>query len=196
MQLFRDLHTPLVHIVGDHIKARVEGRTEYLPPHHSQDHVWISMDPGLGTRLMISVNTFSIPNALAGFDPRVRLGIIHGTWEKLPERGINECHRFSYEEIPEIDTVEFLPMDRVFLSSMILDRAHQAVLLEAWGSPYLRERESPGIHQIHSRRGSCAVPESIEGRDGALRFFFQDEKSEERRQGKRMETLLFKFCGQ
>ena len=187
LQLFRDLHTPLVHIVGDHIKARLESRIEHLPPRHPIDHVWISLDPGLGTRVMISVNTFSSQNALAGFDPRVRVGVIHGTWEKFPERGINECHRFSYEELPEIGTLEFIPMERVFLESMILDRAHQAALLEAWGSPYRRE-EAPGIHQIHSRRGSCAVPESIEGRDGALRFYFHEEK--------RVETLLFKFCGQ
>lgn len=186
LQLFRDLHTPLVHLVGDHLKGRVETRADRLSRNRELDHVWISMDPGLSVRVMVSVNTFSIRNAAAGFDPRVRLGLMRGTWDRLPERGINECHRFSYEEIPGIGAVDFLPMERVFLESMILDRVHQAILLEAWGTPY--HREISGIHQIHSRRGSCAVPESIEGRDGALTFYFREEQ--------RMETLLFKFCGQ
>lgn len=186
LQLFRDLHTPLVHVVGDRLRARLESQHLHPHSHHRMDHVWISMDPGLGTRVLISVNTFSKPNFLAGFDPRVRVGTMRGTWEKLPERGINECHRFSYEELPGMDTLEFLPTERVFLESMILDRAHQATLLEVWGSPY--QSGAPGIHQIHSRRSSRAILESVEGRDGALRFYFHEEK--------RMETLLFKFCGQ
>ena len=132
------------------------------------------------------MNTYSIRNGQAGFDPRVRLGIIRGTWEQLPERGVNECHRFSYDEIPEIGEVDFRPLERVFLEQMLLDRVHHAILLEAWGSPYLRE--VPGIHQIHSRRTSCAVPETAQGADGALRFYFHEER--------RMEMFLFKFCGQ
>ncbi len=182
LRIFRDLQTPLAHLVGDHLKARVE-----IPDHkYSPDHVWISMDPGLSVRVVISVNTFSIRNGQAGFDPRVRLGIQRGTWERLPERGINECHRFAYEDLPGIEGTEFVPMERVLIEQAILDRVHHALLLEAWGAPY--HRELPGIHQIHSRRGSCAVPLSMEGRDGALRFYFSE--------GKRVETLLFKFCGQ
>jgi len=182
LQIFRDLHTPLVHLVGDHLKAKVEVRDHKDSP----DHVWISLDPGLSVRVMISVNTYSIRNGQAGFDPRVRVAVLRDVWKELPERGINECHRLSYDEIPGIATAEFRPLERVFLEQMLLDRVHQALLLEAWGTPY--HRELPGIHQIHSRRASCAVPESIEGRDGALRFYFREEK--------RVETLLFKFCGQ
>jgi len=182
LQIFRDLHTPLVHLVGDNSKARVE-REDHKPV---PDHIWISVDPGVSLRVIISVNTFSLRNGQAGFDPRVRVGIIADTWVKLPERGINECHRFSYDDIPGITAVEFRTVEKVFLEQMILDRVHQSVLLEAWGSPY--QRESPGIHQIHSRKASCAVQESVDGRDGALRFFFQEQK--------RTETFLFKFCGQ
>lgn len=182
LQIFRDLHTPLVHLVGDHLRAKIEGYGHK----HSPDHVWITMDPGLSVRVMVSVNTHSIRNAQAGFDPRVRVAVIRDVWKELPERGINECHRFSYGEIPGFDAAEFRPLERVFLEQMLLDRVHQALLLEAWGTPY--HRELPGIHQIHSRRPSCAVPESIEGRDGAIRFYFREEN--------RMEMLLFKFCGQ
>ena len=57
---------------------------------------------------------------------------------------------------------------------------------QAWGDLYIREH--PGIHQVHSRRASCAVPRDIVGRDGALRFYFGRDTV--------CETLLFKFCGQ
>lgn len=181
LRIFRELNTPLVHLVGNHLKARAEQLDHKLP-----DHVWISLDPALSVRVMISINTFSIRNGQAGFDPRVRVGIIEDTWEKLPERGINECHRFAYEDLPGIEKVDFRPMERIFLEQMLLDRVHRAILLEAWGSPY--QRELPGIHQIHSRKASCAVIQSLEGRDGALRFYFHEEK--------RMEMVLFKFCGQ
>jgi hypothetical protein len=182
LQVFQNLKTPLVHLVGDHPKAHAE-----LPDHKiSPDHVWISIDPGFSQRFMISVNTYSIRNGQAGFDPRVRLGILRGTWGRLPERGVTECHHFSYDDIPGIGEVDFRPLERVFLEQMLLDRAHQAILLEAWGTPYLRE--VPGIHQIHSRKASCAVPETGHGNDGALRFYFHEER--------RMEMLLFKFCGQ
>lgn len=182
LQIFRDLHTPLVHLVGDNSKARVE-REDHKPV---PDHIWISVDPGVSLRVMISVNTFSLRHGEAGFDPRVRVGIIADTWVKLPERGINECKRFSYDDLPEIASVDFRQVERVFLEQMILDRVHQSILLEAWGTPY--QHEVPGIHQIHSRKASCAVTQSVEGRDGALRFFFQQQN--------RMETFLFKFCGQ
>ena len=45
--------------MGDHLKARVEG-------HHDKDfsdHVWISMDPSLSMRAIVSVNTFSVRNS-------------------------------------------------------------------------------------------------------------------------------------
>jgi hypothetical protein len=181
-RIFQEITTPLVHLVGDDPRARVE-----LPDHKvSPDHVWISLDPGFSVRFMISVNTYSIRNGQAGFDPRVRLGIIRGTWEYLPERGVSEWHHFSYDEIPGIGEVDFRPLERVFLEQMLLDQVHHAMLLEAWGSPY--QRQLPGIHQIHSRSASCAVPETAHGADGALRFYFHEER--------RMEMLLFKFCGQ
>ncbi len=182
LQIFRDVRTPLMHLVGDHVKAR----GELVGRKHVPDHVWISMNAGLSVRVIISVNTDSISNAEAGFDPRVRLGIPKGTWEKLPERGIYECHRFSYEEIQGIKEVDFLPNESVFPERMILDRVHQSLLLEVFGAPY--HGGMPGVHQIHSRRSGCPIPESFEGRDGALRFHFREER--------RMETLFFKFCGQ
>lgn len=183
-RIFQDLSTPLVRVLGNHLKAGSE--SEHPHSHSPADHLWISLNSGVVQRITISLNIFSLRNHDAGFDPRVRIGILPGRWDSLPERGILECHRFSYEELPEIDSVEFLPLERVELEELILDKVQRASFLEAWGVPY--HRELPGIHQIHSRRPSCAVAESLVGEDGALRLYFHQEQ--------RTETLLFKFCGQ
>jgi hypothetical protein len=180
--IFSEVNTPLVHVIGDQIEARVKPSDRKS----ISDHVWIRFYPGFSFRIMISVNTYSQRNAVADFDPRVSLGVIRGEWDKLPERGISECHRFSYDDLSGISKVDFHPMDRGLIEEAILDRAREAILLEAWGTPY--QRELSGIHQIHSCKSSCAVPATQEGRDGALQFYFHEEK--------RLEMLLFKFCGQ
>ena len=169
-------------VVGSDLKGRVEPRVHDRHP----DHLWISLDPGFGMRVTVSVNTWSHRNAEAGFDPRVRLGILRGSCEEFPERGFNECRRFSYEDLPGQEEVDYRHLERVVLEQLLLDRVASAAMIEVWGSPY--HRDHPGIHQIHSRRASCAVAESREGLDGALRFYFREER--------RTETLLFKFCGQ
>lgn len=181
-RIFQEIATPLVHVVGSDPRARVETRDHGRIP----DHLWISLNPGFGMRVVVSVNTWSHRNGEAGFDPRVRLGILRGGWVDLPERGFSEWHRFSYGELPGIEEVDYRPLERVVLEQLLLDRVAGAVALEVWGTPY--HRDHPGIHQIHSRSASCAVAESREGLDGALRFYFREER--------RMETLLFKFCGQ
>ncbi len=57
--------------------------------------------------------------------------------------------------------------------------------MEAWGEFYVRNHI--GLHQVHSRRASCSVLKDYQGRDGAIRFYFQDGTAE---------MLLFKYCGQ
>lgn len=181
-RIFQEIATPLVRVVGNDLKGRVEA-----PGHdHHPDHLWISLDPGFGIRVVVSVNTWSHRNGEAGFDPRVRLGILRGCWEEFPERGFSEWHRFSYDDLPGQETVDYRPLERVVLEQLLLDRMASAVMIEVWGAPY--HRDHPGVHQIHSRSASCAVAESREGLDGALRFYFREER--------RTETLLFKFCGQ
>jgi hypothetical protein len=181
-RIFHEIATPLVRVVGNDLKGRVEatGRD------HHPDHLWISLDPGFGIRVVVSVNTWSHRNWEAGFDPRVRLGILRGCWEEFPERGFSEWHRFNYDDLPGQETVDYRPLERVVLEQLLLDRMASAVMIEVWGAPY--HRDHPGVHQIHSRSASCAVAESREGLDGALRFYFREER--------RTETLLFKFCGQ
>ena len=181
-RIFQEIATPLVRVVGNDLKGRVESSGHDRHPGHR----WISLGPGFGISVVVSVNTWSHRNAEAGFDPRVRLGILRGSCEEFPERGFNECRRFSYGDLPWQEEVDYRHLERVVLEQLLLDRVASAAMIEVWGAPY--HRDHPGIHQIHSRSASCAVAESREGLDGALRFYFREER--------RTETLLFKFCGQ
>lgn len=167
---------------GDSIQAEIERHRDPA----RIDHVWISMDIGLPERILVSVNTLSNRNHAAGFDPRVRTGIVKGTWEHLPPRGAEPCGRFDYSDIESAANVFFEHCERPAMEALLLDRCARARLLEVWGAPYHSRQH--GIHQIHSRRASCAVPEDIAGRDGALKFYFEKDRS--------TELLLFKFCGQ
>lgn len=172
-----------VHAVGGDLTARLE---EHPNPAHI-DHVWISMEAGGPERVLVSINTQSKRNLDAGFDARVRVGVLQGTWKNLPPRGMKPCRGFDYTEIEHGANVFYEHYSRSALEELLLDAASRAILLEVWGTPYFTRRK-PGIHQIHSRRASCAVAENIRNRDGALQFYFREEQ--------RTKLLLFKFCGQ
>ena len=174
---------PFLQAVGTDLHASVEVHPN---PLHI-DHVWISMDAGQGPRLTVSINTFSRRNHDAGFDPRVRLGLHRDTWEFLPLRGVTLWEGFDYTAEESRSNIFYEHYARESLEEFLLTSAREAISLEAWGSPYHRRRGQPGLHQIHSRRASCAVGEDIRHRDGGLRFFFADHTSV---------LCLFKFCGQ
>lgn len=144
------------------------------------------MDTGTGQRLTVAVNTVSFRNRDAGFDPRVRVSFLRGTWTNTPPRGIERCHAFDYESLESHANFYYEPMERPELEKLLMETTARALFLEAWGVPY-HHRTRPGIHQIHSRRASCAVPENILKRDGALQFYFPDHTTC---------LFLFKFCGQ
>ncbi len=73
------------------------------------------------------------------------------------------------------------------LERLLVETTRRATLLEVWGTPYFRKDRS-GIHQVHSRKPSCAVFEDVPNRDGALQFYFVSDQSST--------LFLFKFCGQ
>ncbi len=150
------------------------------------DHVLITMDVGRGPRLLVSVNTLSKRNREAGFDARLRVGVVREAWTILPPRGIEPMDTFDYAAVEATQNVFYEHTTRLDLEKRLLESAREACLLEAWGAPYLHR--GPGLHQIHSRRASCAVPDDIIGNDGALRFYFDQDRGSE--------MLLFKFCGQ
>lgn len=173
---------PFVHAVGGELQVRVEDH----PNPDYVDHVWITMNAG-SFRPLVSVNTMSKRNRDAGFDPRIRVGIVRGTWETLPQRGVEAATHFDYEDLERGCSVLFEYYERRDLEDLLLKTTKSAALLEVWGAPY-RNKDRFGIHQIHSRRASCAVTADIPGHDGALQFYFSGDKS--------TALLLFKFCGQ
>jgi len=171
---------PLVRAVGPIVGAELE---EHDNPDEI-DHVLIRMDPG--EEIVVAVNTLSKRNRLAGFDSRVRVGMVRGTWDVLPEPGADICGRMDYADIESQTNVFYEHMGREELEILLMESCFRACLLEVWGAPYHQRRQ--GIHQIHSRRASCAAAEDITGRDGALKFYFEEARA--------TLMLLFKFCGQ
>jgi hypothetical protein len=140
---------------------------------------------GYGTAA-ITLNTLSIRNLRAGYDPRIRLGIFTGTWVVLPPAGITSSASLDYAIPERIQPIAYQEVERSMLENMLIERTSRAAFIEGWGEFYVRRH--PGIHQVHSRRASCAVPADYVGHDGAIRFYFEKENL--------TELLLFKFCGQ
>jgi hypothetical protein len=149
------------------------------------DHFWITVRIGKADSLRIALSTHSRQNAAAGFDPRVRVGMIVSTWLELPATGILTCAGLDYRAIEATTLVTYLEYERPALEALLTGKVRRAILVEAWGELYVRNQL--GIHQIHSRRASCSVPKEYLGRDGAIRFYFPDATAE---------MLLFKYCGQ
>jgi hypothetical protein len=169
---------PLVRAAGRILGAEVEKSANP----DDVDHVWIRLD--IGGEITVAVNTLSKKNRMAGHDPRVRVGMVRGPREDPPKPGATACGRMDYGQIETRDNVFFEHYARAALELLLLDCCARALALEVWGAPHGGPRE--GIHQVHSRRSSCAVPEDIAGRDGALKFYFAGATL----------LLLFKFCGQ
>lgn len=150
------------------------------------DHVWITVDPGLGFCVQVSVNTLSLKNLQEGFDARIRVGFVRSAVEHLPSRGVLELDGFDYAALESRHNIFYEHYDRRGMEKLLIGTCREADLLEAWGAPY--RRRIPGLHQIHSRRASCAVAEDRVGEDGGLRFYFRARQSSL--------LMLFKFCGQ
>ena len=174
---------PFVHAVGGDLQAQVE---QHQDPAEI-DHVRITMDAGRARSVFVAINTLSKRNRDAGFDERVRAGILRGSWNKLPERGVAVCPGFDYSEVEGRANIYFEHFGRRSLEQLLVDTTRRATLLEVWGTPYIRQ-DRAGIHQVHSRRPSCAVSEDFPSRDGALRFYFAADQTSA--------LFLFKFCGQ
>lgn len=176
------LEATFVHAAGGDLRCEVERSRDP----RSVDHVWITMQTGERSPYVVSINTRSLHNERAGFDSRVRRGTLRGAWKTLPPRCIEACAGFDYAPIESEANIFFEYCDRPEMEHFFLQATRRACLLEVWGVPY--SWPSAGIHQIHSRRASCAVTRDIHGRDGALRFYFGDDHSSL--------LVLLKFCGQ
>ncbi len=174
---------PLVRAVGVVRQARIE------PAAHDADidHVWFLLEAGLAQPIQVAVNTRSRRSRDAGFDASVRLGRQREPWVDLPAIGVEPIDRFSYADAETRANFFYETLARPQLEQILLDAGIGCLRLEVIGTPYHR-RPLVGLHQIHSRRASCAVPEDLDGLDGALRFWFAFPRE--------THTMFFKFCGQ
>ena len=182
--LFEQIRTTppkFVHVTGVPYTVEVEQSEDPL----RVDHVWITLEVPPFGRIRTAINTLSRFNRDAGFDSRVRLGIVAGTWEEKPENGLMEEPGQDYAMIEAALPVTYEFCENAALAELLVAKAKAAVRAEVWGELYAQE--NLGVHQIHSRRASCAVTRDIKGRDGALKLYYADNTSE---------LFLFKFCGQ
>ena len=170
-----------VHVTGVPYVVELEKSDDPL----RVDHIWLTLEVPPFGRLRAAVNTLSRLNRDAGFDPRVWVGIVPGTWDEKPETGLVEEHGQDYGMIEATLKVAYEPMEHDALAELLMTKAKSAVRAEVWGELYARDHL--GIHQIHSRRASCAVATDLKNRDGGLKFYYADQTSE---------LFLFKFCGQ
>ena len=151
------------------------------------DHVWITVRAGDFGRVDISLSTTSRQSRALGLDPRVRVGIIRSGWTELPEAGVRPITGpLDYATLEADQSIDYTPLERTAVERLLIDKARRAIFVEGWGEFYIRAHI--GIHQIHSRRASNAVPRDVVGQDGAIRFYFRERHTSE--------MLLFKFDGQ
>jgi hypothetical protein len=174
--------TPMARVAGDVVRFDIENSQR----EENVDHVYASIDAGLQSPVTISLNTLSFRNRVAGHDPRIRLGILRWRWTHLPPRGLYPLEFFDYDTVELIENVEYRVLERSAMEEYFALRCANCRRIEAWGVPY--HRTQPGLHQIHSRRASASVDSDLRGRDGAVRFYFDDDQ--------RVELALLKFAGQ
>jgi hypothetical protein len=175
-------HGDLVHVAGKPIAFAAE--IDRVPA--NIDHFWITLGTGIGEPIRIALSTHSRQNAAAGFDPRMRIGIITSTWKELPVAGLAKSTGLDYHVLESVSPVPYVEYERPALELLLTEKTRNAILIEAWGELYVRTHL--GIHQVHSMRASCSVPRDFVGRDGAIRFYFAEKNQ--------AELLLFKYCGQ
>ena len=150
------------------------------------DHIYLSVEAPPFGRLRVSVNTLSRLNRDAGFDPRVRIGIIRSTYVEKPVSGLEECAGLDYAKYEEKHNVFYEFYEHPAVVELLVAKMKLAIRVEIWGELYASDHI--GIHQIHSRRASSAVPPDVKGRDGALKLYYPQDNL--------AEAFLFKFCGQ
>ncbi len=150
------------------------------------DHLTILVRAGIFGPIEIALNTYSLRSLSAGHNPRIRVAVFSSHWNALPPAGVSRSGGLNYSALEAKNRIAYRELKRKALESLLIEKLRRAVLVEGWGEFYVRVH--PGIHQVHSRRASCAVPADYLGRDGAIRFYYE--------QNALAELLFLKFCGQ
>jgi hypothetical protein len=159
---------------------------EKNPDARRTDHLNIRVRAGNFGTIEIALNTLSRRNLNAGFDARISVGVFSSNWMALPPAGVSRSAGLDYSVVEANNSIVYRELERPTLESLLIEKIDRAMLIEGWGEFYMRAHR--GIHQVHSRRASCAVSEDYLGRDGAIRFYYKQDPG--------AELLLFKFCGQ
>jgi hypothetical protein len=180
-QIFATGKPLYAHVVGTLMNVKMEPSA--LPDR--SDHVLLTLDvPPCGS-VTLSVNTLSRLNRNANFDPHVRVAIVKTSYAGMPEPFIEEAMGLGYATVEAQFHPRWESYERDPLADLLMAKARAALRIEAWGEIY--RAQHLGLHQIHSRRASCAVKTDIIGHDGALRFYLPEGHAA---------MFLFKFCGQ
>jgi hypothetical protein len=159
---------------------------KHNPDANRIDHLTITVRAGQFGVVAIALSTYSIRSLNAGCDPRIRLANIVSIWNQLPPAGLSLSAGLDYSVLEAQHAVVYREYERLALEALLIEKINRAAFIEGWGEFYVRVHL--GIHQVHSRRASNAIRTNYVGRDGALRFYFQQNTT--------AELLLFKFSGQ
>ena len=171
-----------VHVRGVPYTVAVEESEDPL----KIDHVYLNVEVPPFGRLRVAINTLSRFSRDAGFDPRIRVGIIKSTYTEKPMPSLEECNGLDYAKQDEKHGVKYQVYEQAELQEMLVTKMKAAIRAEIWGELYARDHL--GIHQVHCRRASKAVPVDVPNRDGALKLFYPQDNA--------AEAFLFKFDGQ
>jgi hypothetical protein len=171
-----------VHIRGVPYTVAVEESADPL----KIDHIWLTVEVPPFGRLRVAINTLSRLNRDAGFDARVRVGIVRSTYTEKPTTGLEECAGLDYAAQEKKHKIFYESYEHAALTELLVAKLKVAIRVEIWGELYARDHL--GIHQIHCRRASCAVALDLKNRDGALKLYYPQDNL--------VEEFFFKFCGQ
>lgn len=83
--------------------------------------------------LCIALSTHSRLSAAAGFDPRMRVGMIASERAELPAAGLLTCAGLDYQEIEAATPVTYIEYERPPLEALLMEKTGRAIFIEAWG---------------------------------------------------------------
>ncbi len=118
------LQDQYVTIAGEIASVAVEREEE----ERKVDHVWIEVRAGEFGRLQIALSTCSRQSRAAGFDPRVRLGIIESRWTELPRAGLRNAIPLNYAHIEAAHAVRYDAVARADLEMLLVGKGRRVVV--------------------------------------------------------------------
>src|SRR6202012_3945712 len=86
------------------------------------DHVYLNVEVPPFGRLRVAINTISRLSRDAGFDPRVRVGIIRSTYTEKPSPSLEECAGLDYAKQEEKHGVTYEAYEQAALQEMLVTK--------------------------------------------------------------------------